>query len=250
MTDVLTPNYVTIDPATGKIGANFTGVINAEGLNLPSGTSQVLQPANQIIWKPGPNGALIATIGAFVNAGDDSEVSLAAYSPNVGGGGATAFSGATVAAGDAAQNIWAKLAAQVETIGGAANSATLVATAQRAGGPFQQAVILTDTGASDFIQNGSGVQALKITAGSGTVTFGGGSPTSGVTTIPTGCPFVTQGGCLVGQSTPTNAFQTYTWSATYAGGNPMNFNIAANSSTNGTPSAGLKVNFFWLAFGF
>lgn len=55
--DQLSPNYLTVDPATGKIGANFSGHVAAQGVDLPEGN--LISPAelphpgqvNALDWK-------------------------------------------------------------------------------------------------------------------------------------------------------------------------------------------------------
>jgi hypothetical protein len=147
--EALSPNYLTVD-SQGRVGASFSGSISAQGVDLPSGTSSVLQPTNQIIWEPAAGGGVVASIGAFINAGDDSEIAVNAFPPNVGV--ATAFSGSSIAAGDQAESIWAKLTAQVETINSIAIDANVSVTAQIPGGPLVQLVLADSGGGSDFAQ--------------------------------------------------------------------------------------------------
>lgn len=55
------PNYLTIDPATGAVGADFTGHIHALGLDLDAaplaGTND-----NEIHWLAQPSGAVLGMI--------------------------------------------------------------------------------------------------------------------------------------------------------------------------------------------
>jgi hypothetical protein len=60
------PNYLTIDPTTGAVGADFTGKIHAQGLDLDAALQNddtLLIPANSVQWKNGTqiDGAIQAT---------------------------------------------------------------------------------------------------------------------------------------------------------------------------------------------
>lgn len=61
----LTPNYLTVDPTTGAVGADFTGVVNAQGITLPAfmrptaGTPLGGGPVNKVNWTRTSDGAMI-----------------------------------------------------------------------------------------------------------------------------------------------------------------------------------------------
>lgn len=75
----LSPNYLTAN-AAGQVGANFTGLVNALGLILPTALSGFQPPTvanNQIVWEDSGNGALIANIQGFANdAGTTSGINV------------------------------------------------------------------------------------------------------------------------------------------------------------------------------
>jgi hypothetical protein len=76
------PNYLTIDPTTGKTGAKFTGYVQAEGLDLTAvstaSSPEAAQPTpNEIRWhKSTPSGPVVARIISdnspymYLDAGD------------------------------------------------------------------------------------------------------------------------------------------------------------------------------------
>lgn len=76
------PNYLTTDPNTGKISANFSGHVSAAGVDLPAAvTAQAGQPDNQVRWLKQSDGSLVASMvgfdvgaiqGAAINAKSDS----------------------------------------------------------------------------------------------------------------------------------------------------------------------------------
>jgi hypothetical protein len=74
------PNYLTINPATGAIGANFTGLINALGLILPAALPPLTQtPSNTIEWQRPSDGTPVADIYAFrANADTNSFLEITA----------------------------------------------------------------------------------------------------------------------------------------------------------------------------
>jgi hypothetical protein len=66
--EALNPNYLTVTPQ-GLVGADFTGVINAQGLVLPAATSITPAPVSEVAWKRASDGGLIATLFAYSIAG-------------------------------------------------------------------------------------------------------------------------------------------------------------------------------------
>lgn len=60
-----TPNYQVINP-DGTVGANFSGVINAQGLTIPaSGSGSNYSAPNSVQWTRQSDGALVADIFPF-----------------------------------------------------------------------------------------------------------------------------------------------------------------------------------------
>jgi hypothetical protein len=58
------PSYLTISP-DGTVGANFTGLVHAQGLNLDAGTSSTPPAQDKIRWLRVTDGAVIAEIAAY-----------------------------------------------------------------------------------------------------------------------------------------------------------------------------------------
>lgn len=73
------PNYLTIDPATGAVGAAFTGVVHATGLDLATYTGGGSTPAvNKVRWVRASDGAETGYI-AMVNPGGTDANQKVAY---------------------------------------------------------------------------------------------------------------------------------------------------------------------------
>lgn len=60
------PNYLTTD-STGHVGANFTGKVHAQGLDLDAGLSPAGPDINKVRWIRQVDGAVIADIIGFPN---------------------------------------------------------------------------------------------------------------------------------------------------------------------------------------
>lgn len=76
-------NFTVIDPATGLVTFNFTGVINAQGLILPAGTVTTPPNVDRIIWQRTSDGANVAEIWAD-EAGGTAELVLRVDQPTGG----------------------------------------------------------------------------------------------------------------------------------------------------------------------
>lgn len=89
LAEVNIPNYLTINPQTGRIGANFSGVINALGITLPEGVPPGAIATNKIQWTRA-NGATDAggqppgQLSVFDNPSgtDDLDILANAVPPN------------------------------------------------------------------------------------------------------------------------------------------------------------------------
>ena len=65
VSEVLVPNYLSIDPTTGQVSATFSGFINAAGIKINNtGGQTTLTPDNAVSWYSS-QGALIAQVGAY-----------------------------------------------------------------------------------------------------------------------------------------------------------------------------------------
>jgi hypothetical protein len=64
----LVPNYLTVNP-DGTTGASFTGHVHAQGLDLDAGTGATPPSTDQVRWLRTSDGAAVATVGGFDQAG-------------------------------------------------------------------------------------------------------------------------------------------------------------------------------------
>jgi hypothetical protein len=53
------PNYLTVDPVTGAVGANFSGHVHAAGVDLDSDPSGNFQPEHQVRWVRASDGTIM-----------------------------------------------------------------------------------------------------------------------------------------------------------------------------------------------
>lgn len=72
----LSANYLTIDPATGAIGANFTGHIHGQGLDLDAATNPTPPTSDKVRWLAAGGGLVAAEIAAFRGVGGQDELDL------------------------------------------------------------------------------------------------------------------------------------------------------------------------------
>jgi len=63
MTDTLQPNVLTVNP-DGTIGANLTGHLKAQGVDLPGGTTNSPTSDERVRWLAQSNGSVLADITA------------------------------------------------------------------------------------------------------------------------------------------------------------------------------------------
>jgi hypothetical protein len=87
--EALTPTYLTIDPATGKTGAAFTGTVSANGIVIPADTLGHITPQTHgIWWSRQSDGAMVAELtGTTQNADSSGETFLdcKVFGPETGG---------------------------------------------------------------------------------------------------------------------------------------------------------------------
>lgn len=72
--DTLTPTYLTVTP-DGKVGADFTGTVDALGVILPSGSSSLIPPPvgiNNIVWRRQSDNAVVADLVCNSVGGEES----------------------------------------------------------------------------------------------------------------------------------------------------------------------------------
>lgn len=84
------PNYLTVNPITGAVGANFSGHVHAQGLDLHVNTDPVIFPPDDSIrWLRQSDGAALANIaGGATNPADTMVLDMDA---NIGSGSSQAL---------------------------------------------------------------------------------------------------------------------------------------------------------------
>lgn len=75
--DQLTPNYLTVN-ADGSVGADFSGHVSAQGLDLPAGTSSTPPSQDRVRWLRGSDGSVVADVTAYEVA-NQATLRLGAY---------------------------------------------------------------------------------------------------------------------------------------------------------------------------
>lgn len=221
--ETLQPNYLTINPANGQVGANFSGVVNASGLFLPEGTQATgfYAAPSAVQWNdPGAN------VQEFIQGhtfNGNHILDLIAGTP-------VEWSNSQVA--------------YLELLNELPGTNYQLITV-RTGNPFNQ--LLDSNNKSDWVRYYSASpQAVYVLAGFVTVTWPGGSPVTSATQI-TGPAFVNGEECIAGCQSTTNGLAIAYAAAQYAGGNPAVFNIFAVDSSGGSPGAGTQWNIYWIA---
>lgn len=150
------PNYLTIDPTTGAVGATFTGNIVAQGLDLTASPVVSPVPTSKIRWlRGGVGGAVIATVSTYDDFSGTQEatyaVSVTPQTFNEGGN-------VDLAAQGFGNNNWP---ASLSLHGGvdlAAGTDTII-TAQGGGDVM---TLITGDNKSSYVQIGSATERLRM----------------------------------------------------------------------------------------
>lgn len=169
--DTLTPNYLTVSP-DGKIGATFSGSIEAQGIVLPAGTGFSSTPpkVDRIEWDRASDGAAVATIYGWSNAAGHTEgVSVSAAAAEVGGATNTSLN-----AYDDLGALQAALGVTQQSRG----AGQVFASVTGAGGRL----ILDSSGNANFVQTPA-TGAYRLQALSGVCTWNGGGFASPLTPV-------------------------------------------------------------------
>lgn len=156
--ETLQPTYVTINPATGAVGALFTGLINALGVIIPTGSLVNPAAANEIAWERASDNAITAYVGGVENNGQDNLIVAAQAT-------AAANPGQVLIAGYGSGEPYSVLLVSSGTSGSVPVISGLVGTR-----PFF--TLMDGNGRSNFLQIGS---AILSTAGTTTIPFPGGT---------------------------------------------------------------------------
>lgn len=174
----LTPNYLTIDPVTGEVGAVFPG-----GIAMPAGTGFPIPPPDTraIRWEASDgSGTLRSFLFTNDNGGGGNQLSMYVMDDP---GPLPDF--VTMAVADAGGSVLSAL----EVIETAAGLGEIFAFADRPGGA-EQRVILDGNGNSDFIQAnnaGAGKTIVQAMAGIAVVAIAAGVAVNSANT-DTGLP--------------------------------------------------------------
>lgn len=130
-TEALQPSYLTLTPG-GLVGANFTGIISALGLNLKEASGSPLAVTNAVVWQDVITGVTREWIQGF-RQGNQHALLL-------------------TAAPDATDSAQIQLSA---VQGGGSGTASTFVTADDNSGGSTQALVLDSAGNSDFWQLGT-----------------------------------------------------------------------------------------------
>lgn len=129
------PNYLTTD-ANGNVGADFTGRITAQGLDLLASTNTVLPDDRTVRFERESDGTAIAHIGAYEGSGAAADSDMLALRGN---------GGLDIRGGSASD--YARL--QIYQDPASAIAALVASTVSHS------RLILSQTGASDFLRLGT-----------------------------------------------------------------------------------------------
>lgn len=162
--DSMTPTYLTISP-DGAIGADFTGKINAEGLELDAGTSSV----NNVDWR-----AADGNIKASIQGSDTGGTALLWLLAQA--------LGSDTAGGIQIQATGPRGNAQINLGGTEAGESITIDV-----GPSGTLTLLDNTLASQFLQLPVAAN-LKIQGGQGSIAFAAGTPATAYFDLPTPWP--------------------------------------------------------------
>lgn len=169
--DVMAPSFITVDPATGAVGVDFTGHVHAKGLDLDEAQVGVPPDTDRVRWLD--PGGVAREFLAGVNFGGQRR--LLAESTGAVGQDAQVF---LAAIGDAGAS-----SARIEINAGPGGTSVDAIL----GGPISRRI--SDTlGRSGFVQitNSVALGEHLLNIGTATVTFPGGSTNSGGVVVPHG----------------------------------------------------------------
>lgn len=223
--ETLQPNYLTYNPATGIVGANFSGVINAQGLILPAGLTDI----SKIEWQRVADALVASYIQANSPAANRAQLNMFAQNPDDGG------------------NSFARLLAVVDaTIAGNTHvSATAQSTAGGVHGTGEK-IIIDDLSRSDFLQLGApNLSAVGIS----NLTWPAASAFSNVLNVGLPGATGTVKAIAVASGNINNpGFFDQGVVTTFSPGGGV-FQLQAKSAGGGAPGATGTMSVSWLAYG-
>lgn len=236
--DSLQPNVLTV-AADGTIGANFTGHVHAQGVDLDAATSATPPSADVVRWLRTDTGGLVAQIQAYYTGpAGASSTSLLVHSQ-----GTTDAGTVTLRAIDDTGATQASL--QLNQINRGAMPNPLVTGTNTeidvflAGGAQANRLLGAD-GSSHYLQQPSATN-LKLEAGTGTFVGNGTSSVNPTAALNTNlASIVATAACPV----PSPTWGGYLSCVNAA---PTALQFAAN--TNGSFANGTTYHFLWIAIG-
>lgn len=233
----LSPNYLTSNP-DGTIGANFTGQIHAQGLELDATAGPTIPANDAIRWLRTDTGGLVAQIQAYYSG--------------PGGAASTALFAQSQGTTDLGVSL---LEAFDDT--GAAQALLKVCQINRGGMPNQPALgvntevdvaagslikrLLGADGSSDFLQLVIAAQKLQLSLGTGTFIGNGTASVNPTTAINTQLASIVIAGAWPKPSPTWGGYLSC------VGASPGSLTFAAN--TNGTFANGTTYSFYYIAIG-
>lgn len=209
----LSPNYLTITPS-GLVGADFTGHVKAQGVDLPEAAGGLGFAAPSAVDWLDATATLQEFIQGIANGG--YHILLTQAGPNLGAN-----------------------AAAIQLLSDGASSQIVIADA----GSFNREII-TSVGASDFLQLLS-TQQLQLAFGATSVTFPGGSPFSNSVTITYGIGRTAQAVFLGGSATTGGTLCGFN----YFNLTPTTFQVQARTLDGSSPALSVTAGFSWAAIG-
>lgn len=225
MADRLTPNYLVVNP-DGTVSANFTGIVNAQGIKITPGAGGVINFPNSITWQRSADGAMVARVVAeeyTYNGDPEQTATLQAIAPGTPPG--QLLNGGSIV---------------TNASRGVPQYNYVQASAFDSNGNGQNAVIIDAAGQSSFLR----LDQLRVSAcGTGTLDWPGGSTRSNtlnfepLAVYPVGfiatCTYLSDNGYPA----------AIAWSA-YGSG----INVYAITVDQHLPAAGVQCGFSWLAW--
>lgn len=223
--EALSPNYMTVTPG-GLVGADFTGLVNALGLVLPTGQGGAQTGANEINWQDA-TGFDTATMISVENV------------LGVPADGTVLFIQANAPTGASSEII-------IEPQNGTATPAVLVVNQNPSGSPTASVYAIAGTNARVFIDSNGASSFLQLAApaasssGTGTLAWAGASDASAQVILPYGSVgVIATAGNLSDGSGPVVI------QASPSGGGAI---VSAITRDGHIPAASVNVGFSWIAW--
>jgi hypothetical protein len=217
--ETLQPTNNTINPATGAVGALFSG-----GVQVPESPIDTYNADDAIGWVSTDRVIRDYILGVVNGAAHELHMNARADGPT----------GADLA----------ELKVSSQAAGGL-GSAVVSAVAQDSAGGGAAAVILNSLGGSSFLQLAGGATQVAIAYGSSTLTWPGGTTFSNNPTIAHGLGRIPQGVFYTAQYLSANPFSAYV----FENGVPDTYDIHPEGCAASPPANGTTCPFWWMVIG-